>query len=68
MSILRKQYLDTFLKQLQEKFNYSNKMLVPKVTKIIINMGLGDAAKDKNVINDCINELALIAGQKTCNY
>ncbi len=50
--------------QLQDEFKYASPMQIPKVTKITLNMGLGDAVGDKKVIESAVNDLALIAGQK----
>lgn len=49
---------------LQKEFGYSNAMQVPKLEKIVINMGLGEATADSKVIEAATNELTLIAGQK----
>ncbi|MCH1430912.1 MAG: 50S ribosomal protein L5 [Chlamydiales bacterium] len=64
MSRLKKKYLQDTRKKLTDKFGYKNPMLVPKMVKVVLNMGLGDLARDKGVIEDCVKELAVIAGQK----
>ncbi len=64
MSILQKKYKEEIRNLLKERFGYANEMLVPKLKKIVISMGLAEASKDKNALQDCINELTLIAGQK----
>lgn len=64
MSRLLKQYNQEIKPALHEKFGYSNPMLVPSLKKIIISMGLAEATKDKNALQDCNKELTLIAGQK----
>lgn len=64
MSRLKKRYHQEIKKQLQEKFGYKNSMTIPCVTKIVINMGIAELAKDKNALQDAVNELALITGQK----
>ena len=64
MSRLKNRYNGEVKKKLQEKFGYPNPMQLPKVEKIIINMGIAEPSKDKNAIQDCINELTLISGQK----
>ncbi len=64
MSILQKKYKEETRGLLKERFGYANEMLVPKLKKIVISMGLAEASKDKNALQDCINELTLIAGQK----
>lgn len=64
MSRLKKYYREKVKGELKEKFGYSNPMTIPGMRKIVINMGIAEAAKDKNAIQDCINELTLISGQK----
>lgn len=64
MSRLKKHYDENIKKELQEKFNYSNSMLIPGVRKVVINMGVAEASKDKNSLQDHFNELSLISGQK----
>ena len=49
---------------LMSKFGYSNKMQVPRLTKIVINVGMGEMAHDKNLIEPIRDELATIAGQR----
>tara|TARA_B110000003_G_scaffold240410_1_gene247001 strand:+ start:943 stop:1479 length:537 start_codon:yes stop_codon:yes gene_type:complete len=59
---------DTFnkelLPQLQEKLGIDNAMAVPKLTKVVINMGVGEALTDKKHLESAVNDLELIAGQK----
>lgn len=64
MSRLKKRYLEEVKDELHKKFNFPNKMMIPKVLKIVINMGIAEASKDKNSIQDCVNELAQLSGQK----
>lgn len=64
MSRLKKYYREKVKEELQNKFSHSNPMTIPTMRKIVINMGIAEAAKDKNAIQDCINELSLISGQK----
>lgn len=64
MSRLKKRYLETVKPELQKKFGYSNPCMIPSLKKIVINMGIAEASKDKNSIQDCVNELSLISGQK----
>lgn len=64
MSKLKERYLNNIKKDLQTKFNFSNPMLMPKVLKVVINMGVAEALKDKNIIQDCAKELTMISGQK----
>lgn len=64
MSRLRKKYQETVKNSLLETFGYENVMLIPKLSKIVISMGLAEASKDKNALQEAINELTLISGQK----
>ena len=64
MSRLKKRYQEEIKKELQSKFSYSNPMKIPELRKIIISMGVVEGEKSKNVIQDCVKELALISGQK----
>ena len=64
MARLRKHYETVVKPALQKEFNYANPMQVPKLTKIVINMGVGEAAQDANKIESAVAELTLIAGQK----
>lgn len=64
MSRLKEKYKNDVRKALQEKFGYSNPMLIPQLKKIVISMGIAEATKDKNAIQDCQKEMALLSGQK----
>lgn len=61
---LREYYKETVLKKLMEQFGYKNVMQVPHLTKITLNMGVGEAVADKKVIDHAQNDLTLISGQK----
>jgi len=61
---LKETYDNEVFNQLKEKFQYANVMEVPKLTKITINMGLGEAKDNSKVLESAVNEIALIAGQK----
>ena len=61
---LRETYDNEVFNQLKEKFQYANVMEVPKLTKITINMGLGEAKDNSKVLESAVNEIALIAGQR----
>ncbi|MFC5184468.1 MULTISPECIES: 50S ribosomal protein L5 [Actinomadura] len=61
---LKLRYRDEIVKGMQEQFGYSNIMLVPGLTKIVVNMGVGDAAKDAKLIEGAVRDLAAITGQK----
>ena len=64
MPRLLKKYKSEVRKKLQQKFEYKNPMLIPSLKKIVISMGIGEAAKDKNAIQDCLKEMMLLSGQK----
>jgi len=57
-------YKNSIVKSLKDKFNYGNVMQIPKLTKVCINMGVGDAASDSKAINEPLDSLCLISGQK----
>ena len=61
---LKKVYKETIAPDLQKQFNYSSKMQIPELKKIVVNMGLGDATQDKKIIEVAINEITAITGQK----
>lgn len=63
-SRLKKRYEEEIRNALQDKFVYRNPMLVPELKKIIISMGIAEASKDKNALQDCVKELAMLSGQK----
>lgn len=64
MANLQDYYKETVVKQLTEQFGYKSPMQVPRITKVTINMGLGEAINDKKIIDNAVNDLTLIAGQK----
>jgi len=57
-------YKETVVKQLQEQFKYDNPMMVPKIEKITLNMGLGEAVGDKKIIENAVSDMEKISGQK----
>jgi len=61
---LRKHYDEVVRKKMVEKFGYQNPMAIPKLTKIVINMGVGEASQDKKKIEGAVENLTAIAGQK----
>jgi large subunit ribosomal protein L5 len=61
---LKKIYQEEIIPALMEEFKYSNKMQVPKLKKIAVNQGLGDAIVDKKLIDSGIEEMSLITGQR----
>lgn len=64
MSRLKNRYLSEIKAALQKQFGYANPMQVPVLTKIVINMGIAEASKDKNSIQDCVKEMTSLSGQK----
>jgi large subunit ribosomal protein L5 len=60
----RKQYDDTIVKAMTEKFGYKNALEVPRLDKIVLNMGVGEATQDKKKVEAAAAEMELIAGQK----
>ena len=64
MSRLKKRYEEEIKESLKKKFSYQNPMNIPELKKVIISMGVAEAVKDKNIIQDCVKELTLISGQK----
>jgi large subunit ribosomal protein L5 len=60
----KKLYDETIAKAMIEKFGYKNHMEVPKIEKIVLNMGVGEATQDKKKVTTAAEEMALIAGQK----
>ncbi|GAB3108638.1 50S ribosomal protein L5 [Janibacter alkaliphilus] len=61
---LKTRYRDEIKAGLQEQFSYENAMQVPGVVKVVVNMGVGDAAKDSKLIEGAIRDLTAITGQK----
>lgn len=61
---LKELYQNTIVKQLMVERNYSNVMQVPKITKITLNMGVGEAINDKKILTNAVGDLAKIAGQQ----
>ncbi len=57
-------YDDKIVAAMTEKFGYKNSMQVPRIDKIVINMGVGDATQDKKKVDQAVSEMELIAGQK----
>lgn len=64
MARLQQHYRDSVIKQLTEQFGYKNVMEVPKITKITLNMGVGEAVGDKKIIENAVGDMEKIAGQK----
>ena len=64
MARLKEHYRKNVVPALQAKFGYQNVMQVPRITKITLNMGVGEAMADKKVIDNAVNDMAQISGQK----
>lgn len=64
MSRLKKRYQEEIKKALQEKFNFSNPMKIPGLLKVVINMGVAEASKEKNTMQECVREMTALSGQK----
>ena len=64
MNRLKEQYSNDVVNSLMEKFDYESVMEVPKIEKIVLNMGVGDAVANSRNLENAVNELTLIAGQK----
>ncbi|PCI78443.1 50S ribosomal protein L5 [Candidatus Aerophobetes bacterium] len=64
MSRLKQLYQDVVKEKLQKKFGYKNVNQIPKLKSIVLSMGLAEALKDKNIVEDSAKHLALISGQK----
>lgn len=61
---LKEKYTKQIVPAMQEKFGYKNSMMVPKLLKICINQGIGQAVADKKLVDQAIEELTMIAGQR----
>lgn len=61
---LKQRYRDEILDKLREEFGYTNVMQIPGLTKVVVNMGVGDAARDSKLIDGALRDLATITGQK----
>jgi large subunit ribosomal protein L5 len=64
MSRLQDYYKEIVVPELKEKFGYSNPMEVPRVSKITLNMGVGEAVGDKKIMDRAVGDMTAIAGQK----
>jgi len=61
---LKEKYTQEIVPAMMKKFNYKNIMQVPKIEKVVINMGVGDAVQNAKLLDAAVNDLTLIAGQK----
>lgn len=64
MARLQQFYKDTVTAELQKQFNYKSVMEIPRITKITLNMGVGEAVGDKKVLENAVADMTKIAGQK----
>ena len=64
MSFLKEKYENEIKQEMMKKFNYKSIMQVPRINKIVLNMGVSEATQDKKFIAEAEKELAKIAGQK----
>jgi large subunit ribosomal protein L5 len=64
MSRLQEFYNETVVAQLMERLGVTNKMAVPRITKVTLNMGVGEAVADRKILENAMNDLARISGQK----
>jgi len=61
---LKQRFNDVVKQELQKKFEYANPMMMPALKKVVISMGLAEASKDKNAMQDCIKEMTMLSAQK----
>jgi large subunit ribosomal protein L5 len=64
MAQLKEYYRKEVVPALSEKFGFGNTMRVPKITKVVLNMGVGEAIADKKILENATNDLSMISGQK----
>ncbi len=64
MSRLKEKYLNDIVASMTKKFNYKNVMQVPKLEKIVINMGVGEAKENSKILDSAMSDLEIISGQK----
>jgi len=64
LSRLKEKYNDEVAKSLMEKFGYKNVMEIPKIEKVVINMGVGEAVSNPKILDVAVNDMTIIAGQK----
>ena len=61
---LKEQYDKKIVIDLQKKFSMKNKLMVPKIIKVVLNMGLGTDSNDKKIVQNCVEDISLISGQR----
>ena len=64
MARLKEMYKSDVVPALKERFNYANVMQVPKIDKVVINVGVGEATQDPKVLDACVSDIMTITGQK----
>ena len=64
MSRMQRKYINEVVPALKERFGYGNVMEIPRLEKIVINMGVGEATGDAKAIDAAVNDMTVIAGQK----
>ena len=64
MARLQQHYKETVVQELMDKFQFKSVMQVPKITKITLNMGVGEAIGDKKILENAVGDMEKIAGQK----
>lgn len=64
MARLKDKYLNEVVPGLQEQFKYANVMAIPKLDKVVVNIGLGEAVQNPKALDAALNDLTLITGQK----
>jgi large subunit ribosomal protein L5 len=64
MTMLKEKYLKEVMPAMQEKFGYKNPMAIPKLSKIVINMGVGEATQNIKALDGAVDDLTRISGQK----
>jgi large subunit ribosomal protein L5 len=66
MARLKQFYFDTVVKELKKKFDYSSTMQVPRITKITLNMGVGEAVADKKVMDNAVEDMENSWSKTSC--
>ncbi len=64
MSTLQERYVSEIMPKLKEQFGYKNVMQIPKIEKIVVNIGVGEAVQNSKAIDGAVNDLTMITGQK----
>ena len=64
MNRLHEKYNNSIKQELAKKFSYTSSMQIPKIEKIVLNMGVGDAVANSKALDDAVDEMTIIAGQK----